>query len=160
MGSAMQRAGKVASTIVLGAIVGGYGFSLAKLAIFRVGWGGEFAFDGGAWNASIAAMLIDGAMLSFAYLLVLALVSPFWTILQRSVLRHWWAASGLGAGLTALVWVAVIAVHHWRGPYYMAASSFALLVGAMIAANAVAGLAIFLASRHRISPAVRTSAFG
>ena len=129
--------------LALGALTGGFGFSLLKLAIYRFGLGGEFFMDGGAWNSSVTAMVFDGSALSVAYLLGLTLTSPIWPVLERTCFRRWWGAGLLGMALTALVWVGLIAVHRGKGPFYQAEMSLDLLVGAMIIANGLAGSVVW-----------------
>ena len=142
---------RIVLSLFLGALTGGFGFSILKLAIYRAGLGGEFFMEGGGWNSSVTAMILDGSLLSGAYLLVLTLASPIWPILERTCFRKWWGSGLLGMGVTALVWVGLIALHHGKGPFYMADLSLGLLIGAMIIANGFAGEVIWCVAYRRVA---------
>jgi hypothetical protein len=134
---------RIMLSLPIGAFSAGFGFSFAKLVIYRAGWGGQFWMEGGGWNGTIDAMVIDGSVLSIAYLLALTLASPIWPVLERTFFRRWWGAGVLGAGLTGLIWTGLITAHHNRGPSYQAPLSFDLIVAVMIVANGLAGVVIW-----------------
>ena len=124
----------------IGALVGGFGFSILKLVIYRLGWsGGEF-IEGGGWNGSITSMVVDGLFLSVTYLFLLVFVSPVRPFLDRTCFRKWWGAGLLGMGLTAVVWIGLIV--GLRMPV-QDAISLGALIGAMIFANGVAGVVLW-----------------
>jgi hypothetical protein len=125
--------------LLVGALVAGFGFSLLKMAIYRVGLGGgDVVRDG--WNGSVTATIIDGLVLSFVYSVILLIALLIWSLLQRMVLRTWWTAALFGMVVTALVWVGLLMAFHMP---LQAMRSLGALIAAMVLANGAAGIVVW-----------------
>ncbi len=143
-GAPKQRR-RAISALLGGALVAGFGFSILKMAIYRVGLDGD---DVGrdSWNGSLTATIIDGVVLSFAYSIALLLTLPIWLFLKRTVLRAWWTAGLFGVGVTAFAWAGLFVASHTP---LATAQSFGTLIAAMMLANGAAGVVIWRLAADR-----------